>query len=107
MEGKIPSISGLATKSALTGVENKIPDVSNLVKTKISHIERKYITAADYNKFTKKIVANQIKGRTLVDKSDIARFINNADLDKKKSTRISNKSWIKSRTRQNTKIKSN
>ena len=29
MEGKIPSISGLATKSALTGVENKIPDVSN------------------------------------------------------------------------------
>ena len=91
MEGKIPSISGLATKSALTGVENKIPDVSNLVKTKISHIERKYITAADYNKFTKKIVANQIKSRTLVDKSDIARFINNADLDKK-STRISNKS---------------
>ena len=32
IEGKIPSISGLATNYALTAVENKIPDVSNLVK---------------------------------------------------------------------------
>ena len=32
VEGKIPSISGLATNSALTAVENKIPDVSGLVK---------------------------------------------------------------------------
>ena len=29
---EIPSISGLATTSALTAVENKIPSVSNLVK---------------------------------------------------------------------------
>ena len=46
IEGKIPSISGLATNSALTAVENKIPDVSSLVKktdynTKISEIENK------------------------------------------------------------------
>ena len=32
MESKIPSISGLATTSALTAVENKIPDISSLVK---------------------------------------------------------------------------
>ena len=32
VEGKIPSISGLATNSALTAVENKIPDVASLVK---------------------------------------------------------------------------
>ena len=32
IEGKIPSIIGLATNSALTAVENKIPDVSSLVK---------------------------------------------------------------------------
>ena len=33
MESKIPSITGLATTPALTtAVENKIPDVSNLVK---------------------------------------------------------------------------
>ena len=31
VEGKIPSISGLATKSALTAIENKIPDVTRLV----------------------------------------------------------------------------
>ena len=48
IEGKIPSISGLATNSALTAVENKIPDVSSLVKktdynTKISDIEKKII----------------------------------------------------------------
>ena len=30
-EAKIPSISGLATTSAVTAVENKIPDVSSLV----------------------------------------------------------------------------
>ena len=41
IEGKIPRISGLATKPALTAVKNKIPDVSSLVKktdynTKIS-----------------------------------------------------------------------
>ena len=48
IEGKIPSISGLATNSALTAVENKISDVSSLVKktdhnTKISDIEKKII----------------------------------------------------------------
>ena len=32
IEGKILSISGLANTIALTVVENKIPDVSNLVK---------------------------------------------------------------------------
>ena len=38
IEHKIPSISGLATNSALTAVENKIPIVSNLVKkNRLSH----------------------------------------------------------------------
>ena len=45
---KIPSISGLATNSALNAVQNKIPDVSNLVKKNIWYyeildIESKYI----------------------------------------------------------------
>ena len=34
MEGKISSISSLATNCALIAVENKIPDVSSLVKKK-------------------------------------------------------------------------
>ena len=43
-EGKIPSITGLATNSDLTVAENKIPDISSLVNetdhnTKISDIE--------------------------------------------------------------------
>ena len=32
MESNIPSISGLATNAALTAVENKIPNITNLVK---------------------------------------------------------------------------
>ena len=32
IEGKIPSITGLATNSELTAIENKTPDVSSLVK---------------------------------------------------------------------------
>ena len=44
VEGKIPSFSGLATSSALSAVENKIPDVSSLVKktnfdAKVTEIE--------------------------------------------------------------------
>ena len=31
IESKIPSISGLATSSALNAIENKIPDISSLV----------------------------------------------------------------------------
>ena len=65
IENKIPSINGLATNSALTAVENKISDVSSLVKktdydTKISDIEKKiadhnhdkYITTQEFNKLT-------------------------------------------------------
>ena len=44
IECKIPNISGLATTAALNAVENKIPDVGNLVKktdydTKLLDIE--------------------------------------------------------------------
>ena len=46
IEGKIPSITGLAMSSALTAVKNKIPDVSGLVKkidfnAKIIEVEKK------------------------------------------------------------------
>ena len=61
-EGKIPSIAGLATTAVLTtavltAVENKIPNISNLVMktdydSKMSGTESKYCTTSDYNKFT-------------------------------------------------------
>ena len=48
IEGKIPSITGLATNSELTAVENKIPDASSLVtKTyyaaEITQIKNDYV----------------------------------------------------------------
>ena len=56
IEGKIPSISGLATSSALTTVENKIPGVGSLVKktyfnTKVTEIES---TIPDVSSLVKK-----------------------------------------------------
>ena len=46
IESKIPGISNLATKAALTTVENKIPDISSLVKK--SDCDRK-ITEVENN----------------------------------------------------------
>ena len=47
VENKIPDTSNLATKTALTTVENKIPDTSNLVKkanydAKMTNINTKF-----------------------------------------------------------------
>ena len=81
IEGKIPSITGLATNSALTAIENKIPDVSSLVKktdynAKISEIENKvndhnhdkYITTPEFNT----LAADVFKAR-LVAQTDLIR----------------------------------
>ena len=72
------------TTAVLTAVENKIPNVSSVVKKteydpKISDIESKYINTADYNKFTEDTITNKIKREGLVDKSAIAGFINSVD----------------------------
>ena len=87
IEGKIRTTPGLVTNAALTPVENKIPDISNLVKktdydAKILDIKCKYFSTADYNKFTNK----KIKQKQLVNKSNIGVFINNSDLNKKVAT---------------------
>ena len=65
MESKIPDVNSLATKIALSTVENKIPDVSSLIKktnydTKITEIEKKlndhnhdkYMTTPEFNTLT-------------------------------------------------------
>ena len=70
---KIPSTNGLATTAALTGVENKMSDVSNLVKKnnyniKINEVEKKitdhihdkYITTLEFNKLTAKNFAARL-----------------------------------------------
>ena len=62
VEGKIPSISGLATNSALTAVENKITDASSLAKktdydTKFQDIGKRIIS----NKTKNLLVENELK----------------------------------------------
>ena len=78
----------------------KIKYLSILVKktyhdAKISNIEFKFITTADYNKFTKDIVDNNIKIKNIVDKSDIAGFINNTSFDEKKLATLATKAELK------------
>ena len=75
--GKTPSITGLATNSELTTVENKILDVSCLVKktdynTKISEIENKvnhhnhdkYITTPEFNTVTADVFKARLAAQT-------------------------------------------
>ena len=82
-ETKIPSISGLATNSPLTAVENKIPNASSLVKitdhnTKVSEIEGKnnndnhdkYITTPEFNNVATGIFDAKLAKANLVTKTD-------------------------------------
>ena len=93
----------LATTAALNTVENKIPDVSNLVRktnydAKIKEIECNTFLTSDYHKFTnqKNWIDNKIEEKELLKKSKIYGFIGNSDLDKKITY---NKRRIKSRGR--------
>ena len=109
IEGKIPSINGIATNSALAAVENKIPDFSNLDKKQIMiqkchTLNLNILLQLIIINLTNDIVANKIKSEGLVDKSTISGLINNTDLNK--ISNISNKSLIKSIKRQNNKITS-
>ena len=72
-------------------VENKIPDVNDLVNktdddAKISDIEGKYFTTSDCNKFTSNILDAKIKQKELVSKSNISKFAKNFDLNTKTGT---------------------
>ena len=77
IEGKIPSISGLVTNSALTAVENKTPDFRSLVKktdynTKSSEIENKvndhnhdkYITTPEFNTMAADVFKARLAAQT-------------------------------------------
>ena len=82
-EGKIPSISGLATNAALTTVENKILNISSLVKktdynTKITEIEKKltdhnhdkYITTPEFNTLAADVFNARLAEANLITKTD-------------------------------------
>ena len=71
-------VTNLATNTALTAVENKIPCVSNLAKkndynTKISRIEKK-ITDHDHNKYIISPELNEIIAEDFVEKTEHIAF---------------------------------
>ena len=66
VENKIPDVSNLATKNALTNLSNTVPDISTLIKksdydTKIRKIENKFVTNTGFD--SKLAQANVIKKR--------------------------------------------
>ena len=83
LKNKIPSTAGLATTSALTAIENKIPSISNLVKktdydTKVTEIEKKltdhnqdkYIDNSRFNTLATNFFNASIAQANLITKTD-------------------------------------
>ena len=65
-------------------VENKIPDVSGLVKktdydAKIKDIEGTYFSTVNYNRFASEIFDAKIKQKELDYKSDVSNLEKNSD----------------------------
>ena len=101
MEVKIPDVSGSATKTALTIVENKVPDVSNLVKktgcnSKVTEIENKlnnhdhdkYIDTQEFNKLAADVFNAKIAQTNLITKTDFDEKLLNLN---RKNTAIKSK----------------
>ena len=77
----IPTIANVATTSAYTTVENKIPNVSDLVKKadyeeEIKCIKNKCFIRSDYNKFTNNIFDEKITVKKLVNESELNENVN-------------------------------
>ena len=72
IEGKIPSISGLATNAALTTVENKIPDVkiTEIEKNLTDHNHDKYITTPEFNTLAADVFNARLAQTNLITKTD-------------------------------------
>ena len=87
-----PGITNIAATIALAAAEDKIPNVSNLVKksdynTKISETEKKitgqdhdkYITTPGFNKLTAENVTARLAQVDLASKTDIGNFVKKTD----------------------------
>ena len=71
MKNKIPNITNFATTTALTDLENKIPDHS------------KYITTPEFNKLTAEIFAARLAQANLASKNNIDNFVKKTDFNDK------------------------
>ena len=107
IEGKIPNVSNLATKTALLTIENKIPNVSSLVNktdynTKLTEIEKKltghdhdkYITTPEFNTLAADVFNARLKRENLVTKTDfdnsVSSINNKISANKTKNDSIEN-----------------
>ena len=97
---EIPNITNLATASALTAVENKIPSVSNLEeelmklkKTLLILIMANIELLQDF-KFTVEIFHLRLNGANLASKNGIANFVKKTDFDNKLKDVTSNKNEL-------------
>ena len=88
IEGKIPDVSNLARKAALTKVENKITDVSSLVQktdynTKTTEIQKKldnhnharYIITPEFNALAATVFNARLAQGNLVKKTDFYNIV--------------------------------
>ena len=106
IEGKIPDVINLATRTALTTVENKTPDVSSLVvdyEIKVTEIEKeltghnhdKYITTPEFNTLAAGIFNARLAQANLVSKADFDNKVSSLDskiaTNKTKNESIENK----------------
>ena len=93
IEGKIPDVNNLATKTVLTTVENKIPSVSSLVKetdynTKITEIETKlnnhnhdkYITTPEFNTLAADVFNARLARANLMTKTIFDNTVSSLDI---------------------------
>ena len=92
IEGKIPDVSILATKTALTSVENKTPNINKLVKktdydTKITEFEKKltdhnhykYITTPEFNTLAADVFNARLAQANLVTKTEFNNSVSSLD----------------------------
>ena len=92
VKNEVPNITSLATTIALTSVENKTSNVSNLVKKKktayqinISQIKNKITTDHDHDKYitTEEFTKLTSNSFTAMHKQEIGNFVNKTDSDNK------------------------
>ena len=86
-EGKIPSITGLATNLPLTAVGNKIPNISGLVKKqtiaqKINEIEYK-VSDHNHDKHFTTLELSNLAARVLNERLAQVDLVAKADFDTK------------------------
>ena len=72
-KGEIPNITNLASTTALTSVENKIPNASNVCQN--DHDHNKYITTPEFNLLIAEHFAARLKQANLASKNGIGHFV--------------------------------